>query len=102
MINIDYEDMYNELIELDGFEKQLGYFYEEIGELLQAINKYKRANGRITKFDIFNELVDVQITLDILKIGYGLKNEDFCSITFLKNEKIKKYINLVSFKSRKI
>jgi NTP pyrophosphatase (non-canonical NTP hydrolase) len=49
----NYKDIYKKLVAVRGADEQLGYFYEEIGELLQAINKYKRADGRITKFDIF-------------------------------------------------
>jgi NTP pyrophosphatase (non-canonical NTP hydrolase) len=93
-----HKELYKKLIDLNGFEDQLGYFYEEIGELLQAINKYKRANGRITKFDIFSEIVDVQITLDILKIGYGMTYTDFINLDYIKIEKLRKYVNNVSDK----
>lgn len=88
-----HKELYKELIDLNGFEEQLGYFYEEVGELLQAINKYKRAKGRITKANIFEELVDVQITLDILKIGYGMAYTDFINLDYIKIEKLKKYVN---------
>lgn len=80
-----YENLYKELVTKKGLEDQLGYFYEEVGELLQAINKYKRANGRITKFDILNEIVDVQITLDILKIGYEIKTQRLFRYNAYKN-----------------
>lgn len=89
-----YEDLYKELIVKKGLEEQLGYFYEEVGELLQAINKYKRAKGRITKFDILNELVDVQITLDILKIGYEIKPEDYSDIMHIKIQRIKTFLDI--------
>ena len=92
-MNIEYENVYKELLDNISFEEQTGYFYEEIGELLQAINKYKRSNGSITKDNIFDELVDVQIQLDILKVGYEIPEDIFSSITMLKIAKIKKYIN---------
>ena len=84
-----YEDLYKELIAKKGLEEQLGYFYEEVGELLQAINKYKRAEDRITKANIFSELVDVQITLDILKVGYGISPNDYKNIMNIKIKKLK-------------
>ena len=87
-----YEDLYKELIDKKGLEDQLGQFYEEIGELLQAINKYKRSNGLKTKSDIFDELVDVQITLDILKVGYGILSDTYKNIMAIKTKRIKKFI----------
>ena len=94
-----HKELYEKLIDLNGFEEQLGYFYEEVGELLQAINKYKRAKGRITKANIFEELVDVQITLDILKIGYGMTYTDFINLDYIKIEKLQKYVrNCISNK----
>ena len=87
-----YEDIYKKLITKKGLEEQLGYFYEEMGELLQAINKYKRANGRITKANIFDEIVDVQIQLDILKIGYGISPDTYSNIMFYKIQRIKEFI----------
>jgi len=93
----NYKDLYKELIDKKGIEDQLGYFYEEIGELLQAINKHKRANGRITTFDILNEIVDVQITLDILKIGYGMTPNLYSDIMYIKIENIKKILKSEPF-----
>jgi NTP pyrophosphatase (non-canonical NTP hydrolase) len=87
---IEHEELYKKLIDLNGVEDQLGYFYEEVGELLQAINHYKR--GRCSLFKVINELVDVQIVLDILKVAYNLSYENNTDITFVKIEKIKKYV----------
>jgi NTP pyrophosphatase (non-canonical NTP hydrolase) len=93
---IEYnEDIYKELIAEKGLEEQLGYFYEEVGELLQAINKYKRSKGRITKANIFSELIDVQITLDILKVGYGISQDNYKNIMDIKVKKIKNFIHIL-------
>jgi NTP pyrophosphatase (non-canonical NTP hydrolase) len=90
---IEYnEAIYKKLIDKRGLEDQLGYFYEEIGELLQAINKYKRSGGLITKSNIFDELVDVQITLDILKVGYGISPDNYKNIMDIKIKRIKDFI----------
>lgn len=90
-----YKNTYKELLDIMEFDDQLGYFYEEVGELLQAINKHKRYNNNMTKFNIINEIVDVQIQLDILKIGYEIKQEDYNDIMFIQTEKIKKFIKNV-------
>ena len=93
---IEYnKDIYEELIAKKGLEEQLGYFYEEVGELLQAINKYKRAKNGITKANIFSELVDVQITLDILKVGYGISQDNYKNIMDIKVKKIKDFIHIL-------
>lgn len=86
----EYNELYNEIINVVGKDVQEGYFYEEVGELLQALNHYKR--GRCTKFHIIDELIDVQITLDILKIMFEMSYEDHTNLMFLKTEKLKKNI----------
>jgi NTP pyrophosphatase (non-canonical NTP hydrolase) len=86
---IEHEQLYKDAIKKWGEDLQLFCFYEEVGELMQAISKFKRRslypNESITGYyhNIREELVDVQIMLDQLKVIYGYDEE-------LEKEKIER------------
>ncbi|AHK11366.1 NTP-PPase [Flavobacterium sp. phage 1/32] len=66
-------------IELWGIETQTGMFHEEVGELMQAINKHKRNPNAETLDHLTEELTDVKIligqieqTLDPVRLNFWL------------------------------
>ena len=52
-----------------GVDEQIGMLHEEVGELLSAINKYRR--GRCTKLDVVTEIADVQIIVEQMAYIFG-------------------------------
>ena len=51
-----------------GENKQTDMLHEEIGELLQAINKHKRKNSLENRENLLEEIADVEIMLEQLKL----------------------------------
>lgn len=56
-------------------EKQLDMVQEECAELIQAISKWKRYNNTKAKLNIIEEVADVTIMLEQLKIMFGITEE---------------------------
>lgn len=52
-----------------GNEAQIDMLCEEVGELLSAINKYRR--GRCAKKDVVTEIADVEIMLRQMELIFG-------------------------------
>ena len=52
-----------------GNEAQIDMLSEEVGELLSAINKYRR--GRCAKKDVVTEIADVEIMLKQMELIFG-------------------------------
>ena len=52
-----------------GVDEQIGMLHEEVGELLSAINKYKR--GRVTEREVVTEIADVQIIVEQMAYIFG-------------------------------
>lgn len=65
------KDILLKAINVYGIDAQVMQAYEEMGELMSAINKCKR--GRLTAEFIIDELADVSIMIEQLAIYYGLK-----------------------------
>lgn len=65
------KQVYKRAIEFWGEEAQKSMFYEEFGELLQAMNKYKRDDTDKNYYNIREEIADVEIMLNQLKLIYG-------------------------------
>ena len=55
------QDLYRQTIQRWGTEGQIDMFHEEVGELLSALNKYKR--GRVPAKEVITEIADVQIMI---------------------------------------
>ena len=68
----DEKSLYEEARRTWGFEAQLGMVYEEIGELLQVINKVKRGKNNLE--DLAEEIADVGIMLEQLTNMYGISS----------------------------
>ena len=71
-----------EAVAVYGKEQQLLMFFEEVGELMQAISKDKRGFG--DRANIAEEICDVEIMIEQLKYIYGCHRE----VNKFKNKKI--------------
>lgn len=80
MTNIERLRIYHEAIDHYGMENQLEMVQEECSELIQAISKYKRLKSIKTINNIVDELVDVHIMVNQLRVMlsiplYDLNNQ---------------------------
>ena len=70
MISID--ELYKLAIVEWGESAQIGVFIEEIGEVLQAISKYNRNPTMNRLENIIEELVDLEIMLEQMKVVFDV------------------------------
>ena len=66
------KEIYRKCIERWGEELQVGMLSEEIGELLIAVNKYRRKTTEDNKRNVCEELADVQIMMEQIEILFDL------------------------------
>ena len=76
------DSIYQRAVDVFGEEAQIGQLHEEMGELMQAINKHKRYQTDITRDNIIDEIVDMIIMCEQMKCMFDHDN---------KFEEIKKY-----------
>ncbi len=80
------KELYEKAVLKWGTSSQLMMLYEEIGELMTAINKYYRE--RVAVNAIIEELADVEIMINQMKVIFG----DTEKIKKIKLDKIKKML----------
>lgn len=61
------EEIYKEAIAVWGYDKQVDMWHEEVGELMQAINKYKRDPTPEKLDHLYEEAIDVDILTGQIK-----------------------------------
>ena len=77
------ESLYAEALQIWGLDAQKGMLVEEVGELLQSLNKLNRGDN-IEKF--IEELVDVSIMINQMLMVYDTPNKAICNM--IKTEKL--------------
>ena len=68
-IKITPSEIYANAIMEFGVDAQIDMLHEEVGELLSAINKYKR--GRVGNEDVITEIADVMIMCGQMAFVFG-------------------------------
>ena len=64
-----------EAVNVWGVSSQIGMFVEEIGEVLQVINKLSRKTDKERYDNLIEELVDLQIMLIQMRIVYHIPDQ---------------------------
>ena len=85
-----------------GYEAQSNQLVEECAELIQAVNKYRRAGGKgealipslddhLVKalYDLMEEIADVELMLEQIKYLLQIKEEDILAIKQYKVNRTK-------------
>lgn len=67
-LELEYRDTLREAIKIWGVPSQIGMFHEEIGELLQAVNKFDRKGDWESRDNLMEEIADVEIMIEQLKL----------------------------------
>lgn len=79
------EELYKFAIETYGDEAQINQGIEEMAELIQAVNKFRRMRNPVTFDNIAEEIADVEIMMDQYKQIYGITENE---IILLKKRKL--------------
>lgn len=65
-----------EVVETFGVESQYDIAVEELSELIQAIQKLKRYKDKARKLNLLEELVDVEIMIEQLKLIMSFEDQN--------------------------
>ena len=79
------EELYKLALETYGDEAQINQGIEEMAELIQAVNKFRRMRNPVTFDNIAEEIADVEIMMDQYKQIYGITENE---IILLKKRKL--------------
>jgi len=71
---------------------------EEMSELITALAKYKRNINNSTIEDIIEEIIDVEIMLQQLKLIFIKDNSKYVSIKHAKLERLRKLLGMEEVK----
>lgn len=82
-------------VEVFGNDTQILMYFEEAGELAQAISKYKRGFGK--KDNIAEEIADVEIMLEQLKYVYKCHH----SVDEIKQKKLMRLSTRIEQREKK-
>ena len=83
------QDLYKLVIETYGSEAQINQGIEEMAELIQAINKFRRNPSVYPSWrNIAEELVDVEIMLEQYKLIYNVSTETISNFKSLKLKRL--------------
>lgn len=78
-IDLEREKIYMKAIETYGEEAQITMVFEEMAELQKALCKYLRKEHTMNKIEllpsIVEEIADVEIMLEQMKLLFGINNE---------------------------
>ena len=77
--------IYNQAIEHYGVNSQIDIAIEEMSELTKALLKHRRYGTEDTYKDIRDELADVEICLQYIRLIYSIDDK---SLEFIKNSKL--------------
>ena len=91
-------ELYKNALKIWGAEVQIGVFHEEVGELLQAINKYRRHPSNVNKKLLEQEIADVYIMIEQLILIFDL---DEGSIGSFKESKLRRLSDRLNTKAEK-
>jgi len=86
--SINVTKLYTEAIFLYGKQMQTDVAMEEMGELIQALVKYRRKPCDETLRNVIEEIADVEIMLDQLKFMYDYGHE-IPKVQFEKHKRLK-------------
>lgn len=79
-------DLYKKALEQWGDISQLFMLFEEIGELMQKLSHSYRNNRYVRRDEVIEEIVDVEIMLEQIKVMYEVMDDEYC---FIKDKKLK-------------
>lgn len=91
----DKESIYRAAISVWGKDAQENQAIEEMAELIQAINKMRRQPSPDHLDNVDEEIADVEIMLDQLKLIYGITDQKIIEIKEKKLERLQKTLEKV-------
>lgn len=73
---MNVNEIYKKAIEIYGEREQSAMAMEECGELIRAINKYHRKDSNENRKNLIEEIADVRIMIEQLKIMYSISEDE--------------------------
>jgi hypothetical protein len=79
-------EIFKEASRIWGDEMQTMMLFEEMGELMQSVSKFGRKRDSLTHMNLLEEIADVEIMLDQLKLRLGSDTAE--TILIIRDRKI--------------
>ena len=92
------EELYKLAIETYGDEAQINQGIEEMAELIQAVNKFRRNPCEETLNGIEEEIADVEIMLEQYKLIYKISDEEMSKHKSQKLKRLAKRLEIYKLK----
>lgn len=92
------DELYRQTIKECGEENQHWIVVEEMSELAKEISKYERNKG--SELNIIEEMADVEIMLEQLRIMHGISEKDVQRAIYEKEIRLMKNLNGCGNESR--
>ena len=89
----DINKLCEDAVNVWGETSQIGMFIEEIGEVLQAINKLSRRTEEKRYNNLIEELVDLQIMLIQMRIVYTIPNRLWDEMMEKKLQRLRRHLD---------
>ena len=81
-------ELYEKAIKKWGVDAQINMAIEEMAELIQALVKQGRAVNGCTKGEVMEEIIDVEIMLEQLKLIFFPNKSDLDFYDFFRRQKL--------------
>lgn len=82
------KELYERALEVWGKTAQTGMFYEEMGELIVAMNKITRKSNGGTKAEVIEEMADVEIMVGQMMLLFGISRDEVLQIKEQKLQRL--------------
>ena len=82
-----------EAVNVWGATSQIGMFVEEIGEVLQAVNKLSRKTDKERYDNLVEELVDLQLMLVQMRIVYKIPDRSWDEMMDKKKRRLRQCLD---------
>lgn len=92
---IDKDRLYDKAIKVWGMRAQIDMAVEECAELIKALQKRKRVTAYETIDNILEEMADVEIMIEQLKLMYDYSSNDGTKFESIKQMKLKRLAMLL-------
>lgn len=92
-MDITEKSIYEKALEKWGIETQILMCIEELSELIHALVKYGRKINGSSKDKIAEEIADVELMIEQMKVAFNIQKLDIENLKLKKIQRLEGYLN---------
>lgn len=89
---MQFKSVYERALDKFGKEVQIRVCLEELGELISIVARSGRKHRKVDKQEIIEEMADVLICIETLRLIYGITETDLFSMKLRKLQHLEHYL----------